>query len=81
MNMGGIWAARRTGNEIQSALWISESKWRKNDSITRRWVDDSNPPDGWGRIKETLAKHNLRIYPDAVEFYKDGQIDLTVGIL
>jgi len=81
MNLGGIWAARKNRNDILSTLWISESKWRKNDRITREWVEASNPPPAWGRIHDAFLRHRLRIYPDAVEFHADGRIDLTVGIL
>ena len=81
LEMGGIWANRRQGSELLSTLWISESKWRKNAQVTANWVECSNPPAAWMRIKAALALYGMSIYPDALEFHQDGRIDLTVGIL
>ena len=82
LSVDGMWAERRShSGEIHSLLWISESRWRQNIAQTQAVIDRSNPPRTWHRLKDYLTQCGGAAYPDVVEFYTNGRIELSVAFL
>lgn len=82
LSIGGMWGIREDmGGNFLSVLWVSEAKWKGNIQQTQDLVEGQNPPVEWGQLRGLLQKKGLEIYPDGIEFFGDGRIDLSITFL
>ncbi|RLB60023.1 MAG: hypothetical protein DRI90_14705 [Deltaproteobacteria bacterium] len=77
----GIWAIRWHHDAPVAALWISESRWRRNPAMSRRIVAGLGTHPSYDAAQQCLADHGREGYPDAVELRRDGGIEVTLGVL
>ncbi|MBW2525584.1 MAG: hypothetical protein JRI23_15480 [Deltaproteobacteria bacterium] len=77
----GMFALRWSEDEVVAVAWISETRWRRNPASARRAVRALGAHRVYDRALETLARHERIGYPDVVEIFRDGRIDLTMGVL
>jgi len=78
--IGGMWAARVDGAErLRSVLWITEAKNKGNLKEVNAVVDRNEPPPQWGELKGMLSETAYEPFVDALEFFLDGRIDLSVA--
>jgi hypothetical protein len=79
LTCGGLWGVRRdqSGNEM-SILWVSEAKWKQNIKQTQEFIESKAVPALWWKLKEWGKQHTYDVYPDAIEFFPNGRIDLSV---
>lgn len=79
--VAGQWAIRVENNEVMGVLWVSESRWRGDAEQTTKIVLGLPMAPGWMDRWRDIVSAGFRPYPDAVEFRRDGTVDLTVGFL
>lgn len=77
----GVFALRWQGDGVASVAWISESRWRRNPASARRAVRALGAHPAYDAALDVLAKHGRIGYPDVVELFDDGRVDLTLGVL
>lgn len=77
----GAWALRWREGQVTSAAWISETRWRNNPASARRAVRVLGKHPAYDAALRCLARHGRIGYPDVVELFEDGTIDVTMGML
>ena len=82
LSIGGRWAYKTSieGTCI-SLLWISEARWKGNIKACKECIERFSPPPLWSALCAYMDKNNGVAYPDVVEFYVDGRIELSVAFL
>lgn len=79
LSIGGMWGIRESiRSEVLSVLWVSEAKWKGNIRQVQELVDSHNPPAEWGELKEIASENGMEAYPDGIEFFENGRIDLSI---
>jgi hypothetical protein len=82
LSIGGMWAVRESlKGDLISVLWVSESKWKGNIKEVQALVENQNVPKEWFDLKKLMTKHGMTVYPDAIEFFLDGRIDLSLTFI
>ncbi|MFO0570920.1 MAG: NAD(P)/FAD-dependent oxidoreductase [Polyangiaceae bacterium] len=77
---GGFWAMRSEGDAVVSAIWISESRYRKNADATAKLVDALGGGPVWERCRTAARTRGLTAYPDAIEIFAD-HVEVTIGFV
>ena len=77
----GVWALRWKDDEVVGVAWISESRWRRNPASARRAVRALGASPAYDAALRCLADHARVGYPDVVEIFCDGSVELTMGVL
>ena len=77
----GIWGVRWCRGSVASVVWVSEARWSGTTDLARAIALHFGAPDSWHRCMSALRRHGLEGYPDAIEMFPDGTLDVTVGVL
>ncbi len=82
LSLGGMWCVRKNlEGDLLSVLWISESKWKQNIPQVQQLIEGKALPEKWMALKNLMQGYDLEIYPDGIEFFLSGRIDLSVAFL
>ena len=75
-----MWCVRKNlEGDLLSVLWISESKWKQNIPQAQQLIEGKKLPEKWMALKNVMQGYELEIYPDGIEFFISGRIDLSVA--
>jgi hypothetical protein len=77
----GVWALRWEAEKVAGVAWISESRWRRNPASARRAVRVLGENPVYDAALRCLAEHGRVGYPDVVEIFCNGTVELTMGVL
>jgi|TARA_B110000495_G_C22933264_1_gene545667 hypothetical protein len=78
--IGGMWAVRMDSAErLMSVLWVTEAKNKGNFKDVNAVVERNEPPPQWGELNGMLSETPYEPFVDALEFFLDGRIDLSVA--
>lgn len=77
----GAWSVRWAERRPVSLLWISEARWRRNPDEALERLARVGRSEAWEATAAWLAERGMLAYPDAVEVFEDGRIDVTLGLL
>ena len=83
VSFGGMWCVREDAiGQLRSVLWISEAKWQDSIPKAQAVIERKGAQEHistWFALKERMNGYGLQIYPDGIEFFLDGRIDLSVA--
>ena len=80
--ISGMWGIRENEDgKRRSLLWVSEAKWKGNHEDCCALLDRCAPPASWNRLRAKATELGRVMYPDGIEFFWDGRIDVSVAFL
>ena len=80
--LSGMWGVRENDSgQSRSLLWVSEAKWKGNHAACCALIERCTPPASWRRLRKRTKDLGRVVYPDGIEFFWDGRIDVSVAFL
>lgn len=80
-DMEGVWGIRWQGGEAISLLCVTEVRTRSGVDRAIQAMAALPASDGQKGFCKVMRSRELRPYPDSVEFFPSGRLDVTLGVL